>query len=155
MKPTFVVEHVQTLKQLEDALGVRRRVFIEEQSVPEAIERDDFDHWQPGREDVLHVVGYLGDRPVAAGRVVMMSAGSGAPKIGRIAVLKSLRGEGLGAEIMKFVHSLSASKGASSLRLSAQCHALSFYRSLGYEPVGEVYLEAEIEHQMMEYRFKG
>ena len=155
MKPTFVVEHVQTQKQLEDALSVRRRVFIEEQCVSESIERDDFDHWQPGREDVLHVVGYLADKPVAAGRVVMTSGAGGAPKIGRIAVLKSLRGEGLGAEVMKFIHGLSASKGALSLRLSAQCHALSFYGSLGYVPVGEVYLEAEIEHQMMEYRFKG
>ena len=155
MKPNFVVEHVQTQEQLEDALGVRRRVFIEEQSVPESIERDDFDHWHPGRDDVLHVVGYLGGTPVAAGRVVMKHEGGGDPKIGRIAVLKSLRGEGLGAVIMNFIHSLTASRGALRLKLSAQCHALSFYVSLGYEPVGEIHLEAEIEHQMMEYRFKS
>ncbi|MBT6177447.1 MAG: GNAT family N-acetyltransferase [Deltaproteobacteria bacterium] len=153
MKPTFVVEHVQTQKHLEDALSVRRRVFIDEQSVPESIERDEFDQWRSDRDDVLHVVGYLGDRAVAAGRVVMRVASGGVPKIGRIAVLKELRGEGLGVEIMKHLHDLSESRGASSVKLSAQCQALSFYVSLGYEPVGDIYLEANIEHQMMEYRF--
>ena len=154
MKPTFVVEHVQTQKHLEDALSVRRRVFIDEQSVPENIERDEFDQWRPDRDDVLHVVGYLGDRAVAAGRVVMRVTGGGVPKIGRIAVLKELRGEGLGVEIMKYLHDLSESRGASSVKLSAQCHALSFYVSLGYESVGDTHLEANIEHQMMEYRFQ-
>lgn len=154
MSSNFIVEHVQSQKQLEDALSVRRRVFIEEQRVAESIERDDFDRWQPERDDVLHVVGYLEDKPVAAGRVVMKGSGGDSPKIGRIAVLKSLRGKGLGVEVMKFIHALSASRGAACVKLSAQCHALSFYSSLGYQPVGEVYLEADIEHQMMEYRFK-
>ena len=55
----LVVQHVQSEVELADALSVRRQVFIEEQSVPESIERDAFDEWFPGRQDVLHVVGYL------------------------------------------------------------------------------------------------
>ena len=51
-----------------------------------------------GRQDVLHVVGYLGKEPVAAGRVVLKMPGYDYPKIGRIAVLKSVRGQGLGVK---------------------------------------------------------
>ena len=147
----LVVQHVQSEVELADALSVRRQVFIEEQSVPESIERDAFDEWFPGRQDVLHVVGYLEKRPVAAGRVVLSQPGYEYPKIGRIAVLKSVRGQGLGAQIMECIHGLCARAGVGAVRLSAQCHALSFYENLGYRPVGETYLEADIEHQMMEY----
>jgi len=97
------------------------------------------------------VVGYLGHEPVAAGRVVLKQLGYDHPKIGRIAVLKLARGQGFGVKIMDFIHGLSASYGVEVVTLSAQCHALPFYESLGYCPVGEVYLEADIEHQMMEY----
>ena len=146
----FRIKHVQSEHELEDALSVRRRVFIQEQSVPESIERDGFDDWKPDRCDVLHVVGYLGDEPVAAGRVVLQMPGYDYPKIGRIAVLQSLRGQGLGVKVMDCIHDLSASRGIKVVTLSAQCHALAFYQALGYRPVGETYLEADIEHQMME-----
>ena len=149
--PKFNIKHVQSELELEHALSVRRRVFIQEQSVPESIERDDFDVWNPSRSDVLHVVGYLGDEPVAAGRVVLHMPGYDYPKIGRIAVLKSVRGKGFGVKVMDCIHDLSARHGAQVVRLSAQCHALAFYESLGYRPVGDTYLEADIEHQMMEY----
>ena len=146
----FVIKHVQSEIELEHALSVRRRVFIQEQSVPESIERDDFDTWKPNRTDVLHVVGYLDEEPVAAGRVVMTMPGYDCPKIGRIAVLHSLRGQGFGVKVMDCIHDLSARYGAQVVTLSAQCHALAFYQSLGYRPVGSTYLEADIEHQMME-----
>ena len=145
------MKHVQSERELKDALNVRRRVFIQEQSVPESIERDGFDQWKPGRCDVLHVVGYLGEEPVAAGRVVLQMPGYDYPKIGRIAVLPSLRGQGFGVKVMNCIHDLSAGHGIQVVTLSAQCHALAFYESLGYRPVGETYLEADIEHQMMEY----
>ncbi len=151
MMSHFHIKHVQTQLELDHALSVRRQVFIQEQSVPEFIERDEFDHWKPDRRDVLHVVGYMGAEPVAAGRVVLEMPGYPHPKIGRIAVLKSLRGQGLGVKVMDCIHDLSAEYGVQVVTLSAQCHALAFYQSLGYRPVGEIYLEADIEHQMMEY----
>ena len=147
----FRTKHVQSELELKHALSVRRRVFIQEQSVPESIEIDNFDNWAPDRRDVLHVVGYLGQEPVAAGRVVLEMPGYDYPKIGRIAVLKSARGQGFGIKVMDCIHGLSASCGFKVLTLSAQCHALAFYESLGYRPKGDIYLEADIEHQMMEY----
>lgn len=151
MMTDFVIKHVQSELELKHALSVRRRVFIQEQAVPESIERDDFDSWKLGRSDVLHVVGYLGEEPVAAGRVVLKMPRYDFPKIGRIAVLKSARGQGLGIKVMECIHKLSANHGVRVVTLSAQCHALAFYQSLGYRPVGKTYLEADIEHQMMEY----
>lgn len=151
MFPKLVVEHVKTQAQLEQALSVRRQVFIEEQLVAESIERDTFDSWMAHRKDVLHVVGYLQGKPVAAGRVVLKRPDGGLPKIGRIAVLQAQRGQGFGIEIMTFIHQLSEASGACAVTLSAQSHAVSFYISLGYRPIGDVHFEADIEHQMMEY----
>jgi predicted GNAT family N-acyltransferase len=149
--PSLITKHVQSELELEHALSVRRQVFIEEQAVPESIERDGFDQWLPNRSDVLHVVGYLNGEPVAAGRVVLKMSGYDYPKIGRIAVLKSARGQGFGVQVMDCIHGLSAEQGVEVVTLSAQCHAVPFYRSLGYVPLGDIYLEADIEHQMMEY----
>jgi predicted GNAT family N-acyltransferase len=42
-----------------------------------------------------------------------------------------------------------AGRGIRTVRLSAQVHALAFYRAHGFRPEGEVYEEAGIPHQGM------
>lgn len=88
----------------EDALRVRRLVFIEEQHVPEEEEIDQFE------DDAFHLVLYDGDIPVGAGRLRFIDEGVG--KIERICVLPSYRGRGAGRMVMEAIEQLAKSKGA-------------------------------------------
>ncbi|APE44994.1 drug:proton antiporter [Sulfitobacter alexandrii] len=124
---------------IETCLDLRRAVFIDEQGVTEAEEIDGLD------KDCLHLLARDGDVPVGTARVLF--AGDVA-KIGRVCVLKSHRGTGLGAALIRAA--LAEAEGrASRARLGAQTHAIGFYRALGFIPVGPVYDDAGIPHRDM------
>ena len=67
---------------------LRRVVFIEEQGVPEADEIDDKD------DTAIHLLATENGTPVGSARLLIMGDTG---KIGRVCVLKSHRGTGLGA----------------------------------------------------------
>ncbi len=105
----------------EDALRVRRLVFIEEQNVPEDEEIDAFE------DDSFHLVLYDGQTPVGAGRLRFIDEGVG--KIERICVLPSYRGRGAGRMVMEAIEQLAKTKGAKTAKLNAQTHAEPFYKN--------------------------
>ena len=72
------------------AFDIRRRVFIEEQEIPEAEEWDDAD------ATCTHFLATDGDRPAGTARLI---AAGGIAKIGRVAVLPEFRGTGAGTGI--------------------------------------------------------
>lgn len=127
---------------LETCLAIRRVVFIDEQNVSEADELD-------GRDAAaLHVLATVDGAAVGTAR--MLVDGSKA-KIGRVAVLKSHRGTGLGAAlIQKLVAVAGEADGVSRVILGAQTHALGFYERLGFTAFGPIYDDAGIDHRDME-----
>ncbi|ADI27631.1 MULTISPECIES: GNAT family N-acetyltransferase [Geobacillus] len=125
----------------EDALRVRRLVFIEEQNVPEDEEIDAFE------DDSFHLVLYDGQTPVGAGRLRFIDEGVG--KIERICVLPSYRGRGAGRMVMEAIEQLAKTKGAKTAKLNAQTHAEPFYKKLGYTTVSGVFMDAGIPHVTM------
>ncbi|QFT58341.1 putative N-acetyltransferase YjcF [Sulfitobacter sp. THAF37] len=130
---------VAPTEDLETCLNLRRIVFMDEQGVSEAEEIDGLD------EDCLHLLAREGDLPVGTARVYF---DQDIAKIGRVCVLKSHRGTGLGAALIRAA--LAASEGrAVRAKLGAQTHALGFYRTLGFIPVGPVYDDAGIPHRDM------
>ncbi len=136
---TIVV--IRDRSAMEQAWAVRRRVFIEEQGVPEAIELDD--------EDAIatHVLALDGDRPVGCGR---MAAHDDHVKIGRMAVLRERRGEGIGRRILDYLMELARERQFRKAVLHAQLHAEGFYLKCGYLPQGAIFEEAGIPHRLME-----
>ncbi len=132
---------VSTGQQRTDALGVRIAVFVHEQGIAREDEIDEYD------DTAVHCVGYIGGAPVAAGRLVLMD---GYGKIGRMAVLKEHRGEGLGALVLAALEREGASRGIVLFKLSAQLSARGFYDRAGYTAVGDVYDEVGIPHVAME-----
>ncbi|KPC98702.1 putative N-acetyltransferase YjcF [Geobacillus sp. BCO2] len=88
----------------EDALRVRRIVFIEEQNVPEEEEIDAFE------DDSFHLVLYDDTIPIGAGRLRFIDEGVG--KIERICILPSYRGRGAGRMVMEAIEQLAKTKGA-------------------------------------------
>jgi CTP:molybdopterin cytidylyltransferase MocA/predicted GNAT family N-acyltransferase len=135
---------------LQASHAVRRRVFIEEQQVSEAEELDDRDG------DARHWLAVQGEWVVGTARWLWRSlphpgnhAGSGVAKVQRVAVLAPWRRSGVGAAVMAAIEGDAHAHGARQLVLGAQLSALPFYLRLGYQPVGDVYLDANIEHRDM------
>lgn len=125
-------------------LAIRQAVFIDEQNVPEALERD-------GRDDeCLHFLALDGDRAVATARVMLIE---GACKFQRVAVLRDVRGQGVGAKLMRFMMDALAEKARAQgrlFKLSSQESAIPFYQRLGFAVVSDVYMDAGIRHRDME-----
>jgi predicted GNAT family N-acyltransferase len=144
MKASQAIEVVAitTPAQLEQAYAIRRRVFIEEQRVPEEIELDAED------ASAFHALAFKDGAPVGTGR--MLPHGDGEVKIGRMAVLRELRGTGVGREILNFLMDQARADGCRKAVLHAQLTAEGFYLKSGYKQVGEVFEEAGIAHRLME-----
>lgn len=128
----FKAENEASIRQ------IRNSVFVEEQGVDFAIDFDGQD------ESAIHALVTLDQQPVATGR--MLEDGH----IGRIAVLKNYRGQGLGSKIVLSLIEEAENRGYNRIYLGAQKHALGFYSGLGFTAYGDEYMEAGIAHLSMQ-----
>ena len=127
-------------EDMDAVLEIRRVVFIVGQNVPEELERD-------GRDgDAIHLIAFHEDDPVGTARL-LIDAGRG--KIGRVAVLESVRGLGFGKALMAAAVEVLREEGVAEARLAAQTHALGFYEALGFEAFGPEFMDAGIPHRDM------
>ncbi len=127
----------QALKHL--AAPLRTEVFVEEQEIPMELEWDALD------DSALHavMVNKLG-QPVATGRLLQPQ-----PKvaqIGRMAVVKALRGSSLGRQVVEALMAAAKQRGDHQVILHAQCSAEGFYKRLGFQAHGDVFQDAGIDH---------
>jgi predicted GNAT family N-acyltransferase len=120
-----------------EAARIRFTVFVEEQGVPAALEMDEHD------AACVHAIAYAEERAIATGRLLPDG------HIGRMAVLKEWRGRGAGRAILRRLIEAARKRGDREVLLSAQVHALEFYRAEGFAAHGDVYEEAGIPHQAM------
>ena len=119
-------------------MPVRFTVFVQEQGVPREIELDAHD------PRCVHALA-LDDAGNAVGTGRLLPDGH----IGRMAVLTQWRGRGVGGSILDALIAEARRRGFAEVALSAQVHALAFYRAHGFKPVGGIYDEAGIPHQAM------
>lgn len=133
---------IESPSDMERAWAIRRLVFIEEQRVPREIEMDADD------AHAFHALALLDGEAVGCGR--MVAHGEKEVKIGRMAVLRNLRGHGIGRDILRFLMERARSRGELTAILHAQLSAEGFYLKEGFKPVGGVFDEAGIPHRQME-----
>lgn len=120
------------------ASAIRFEVFVHEQQVPPEEELDATD------ADCVHALAFNGlGEPIGTGRLLPDG------HIGRMAVLKSSRGNGVGASILIRLIEEAGARGFTQVVLSAQTHARAFYAKYGFEEEGEEYLDANIAHILM------
>jgi YbgC/YbaW family acyl-CoA thioester hydrolase len=121
---------------------LRKAVFVEEQRIPAELE------WDSADARALHAlaVNRFG-QPLATGRLVEIGAGAG--KIGRMAVVRDVRGGGLGRAVLEALVVAARERGLSQAVLHAQVSAAGFYQRAGFQPRGAVFEEAGIAHQEM------
>ena len=108
-------------------------------------------------EKVLHAVALVGGTAIGTGRVVYPADphdahGGHVARIGRMAVEKAWRRQGIGSRILETLEEEARRRGMSQAILHAQTYVKSFYASRGYIEEGEVFLEVEIEHVRMRKR---
>ena len=120
-----------------EAAPIRFAVFVEEQSVPAEMELDEHD------ANCLHVIARDEGRAVGTGR--LLPGGH----IGRMAVLKDSRGSGVGAAMLAVLMEAARARGDKVVALSAQTHAIGFYRKQGFVEEGPEYMDAGIPHRTM------
>jgi predicted GNAT family N-acyltransferase len=158
------VVRVTSREDLERAWQVRTEVFVEEQHVPLEEEIDALDT----AASTTHVLAVdQAGTVLGTGRLLSDPAHPGEVHLGRLAVRAAARGRGVGARLVVAIEGLAlaehavlvdgapggADRLAVTVELSAQEHALGFYRRLGYELVdGERYLDAGIWHRDMAHR---
>lgn len=137
------VELATDAAELETALEIRRRVFIEGQGVPEDRELD-------GRDDeATHLLARDGDTVVGTARLRAYADDPPTAKVERVAVLEPRRGEGWGARLMDTVEEHAREQGYERVLLHAQVPVVEFYERLGYEVRGEEFEDAGIPHREM------
>ena len=121
----------------KDICQVRFKVFVDEQNVPEELEIDGYD------DEATHVLILLDDKAIGTGRILADG------HIGRVAVLKKYRGQGVGKLIMKKLIEWAQENQLETLWLSSQWHARGFYIDLDFACIGDRFEEAGIDHIKM------
>ena len=135
----FQLTHCTWQSQQAALTAVRRAVFVLEQGVPELLELDEHD---AGSHHVL-VCDPAGN-PIGAGRIKPDG------QIGRMAVLKAWRGQGVGSAILASLLEHARTQGHMRVYLHAQASAASFYVQSGFVARGAAFEAAGIQHQCME-----
>lgn len=125
----------------DEAAPIRYAVFVDEQKVPAEIELDDWDALS------LHALALD-----AQGRVLGTGRLLPDGHIGRMAVLQSARGQGVGTALLRALLEAARARGDREVVLSAQTHAMPFYEKAGFIAEGDEYDDAGIPHRQMRRR---
>jgi predicted GNAT family N-acyltransferase len=125
------------------AFEIRRLVFTDEQGIPADADQD-------GNDDMAyHFLASLDGKPVGTVRVrLFRNFGANYVKVERLAVLAEFRRSGIGRILMKAVEAWARNLAhlPFEIMLSSQADSADFYRTLGYQEMGEPYMEVGIPH---------
>ena len=123
--------------------AIRREVFIQEQQVPEELEWDEFD------ESAQHIIALdKHHHAVATGRIKADG------HIGRMAVLKGYRQQGIGSGILLALLDVAKQQNLNSVYLHAQVSATQFYEKQGFSCNSDEFTDAGIPHKSMVKKLK-
>jgi len=120
-----------------EARLIREQVFVQEQGVPRELEWDDWD------APSVHALAFAAGVPVGTGRLLPDG------HIGRMAVLKAWRGNGVGGALLESLVEQARRDGHAAVLLNAQTHAAGFYRRYGFLAEGPEFMEVDIPHVLM------
>lgn len=122
------------------AIALREAVFVVEQNCAFQ-DADALDHrcW--------HLLAWSGEALAAYLRVVDAGAKYTEPSLGRVVSSPAFRGQGVGQALLaEGLRRCEEIWPGRANRIGAQHYLLKFYRSFGYEPVSDVYVEDGIDH---------
>lgn len=140
MENNLKVEIVKWIDAHGSLSMIREKVFIEEQKVTSQLEWDGMD------EEAIHFLAFKNEKAIGCARAFVIE---NYMQLGRMAVLKEYRGEGIGTALLEKAMTTAKLNQLSAIYISAQCHAINFYKKFGFEITSDIYLDAEIPHRDM------
>ena len=138
MQANFQIKVVSWQQAEQDLRAIRTPVFIKEQAVAPDFEWDEID------QVAVHLLATQNNEPIACLRIIDFH------KIGRMAVLKEFRRNGLGTTLLLEAVKICKAHGSKTVHLSAQTHAIGFYEKCGFKVTSAVYQDVHIAHVDMQ-----
>ena len=127
------------------ARALRHAVFIAEQGIEAPLDGDSAD------AGAVHAVAFnRTGMALATGRLV--SGADGQATLSRMAVVQSMRGSGIGAQVLQALLAAARAQGAARVSLQAAAAAVPFYERHGFRVDGTPFEEAGRPHQTMTSR---
>ncbi|MBL3599610.1 MAG: GNAT family N-acetyltransferase [gamma proteobacterium endosymbiont of Lamellibrachia anaximandri] len=139
IKPAFQIRIAHWPEDQVLLKQVREIVFVHEQQVPPTLEWDGLD------EGALHLLAVEQGTGEPIGSSRLLPSG----QIGRMAVIRSWRGRGVGKALLQKLLVTADQNSYPSLFLNAQSTALSFYAQHGFVAEGDEFMDAGIPHRRM------
>ncbi len=134
----LTISVIENEQLMQEAQKIRFTVFVEEQHVPRELELDQFEQCS------THLLARINDHAVGTLRFRVYQQ---FVKIERVAILPKYRGLDLGRQLMQTAEQIIHQRyPGQSILLYAQQRSLKFYLKLGYQQMGEPFLQAGIEH---------
>ena len=129
-----------TRDELYELLRLRAEVFVVEQDcVYQDVDNKD--------QEALHVLGYTDGVLVAYTRIFAPGKYFDQASIGRVLVHESYRKYKYGYDVMNVsIAAIQSHYDETTIKISAQTYLKKFYNNLGFEEIGERYLEDGIPH---------
>ncbi len=143
------IKIIETIEDLEKALKIRRKVFVEEHNVPESIELDEFDTLGVG---CMHFLALYDNKPVGTLRANLTIKDT--VKIQRFCFLPEYRKSGFGKLLLDFAEKELLTKGYKYFFLEAKFSVHPFYEKCGYKKVSDIFYEVNVPHVKMEKLIK-
>ena len=140
----IAIETRPWLEARDAAYAIRYAVFVKEQGISADLEIDDYD------SIAEHTLTFVDGQCVATARIYLDQQNPSKAKIGRMAVLKEFRGQGIGTALLSETIRAGMMQGASVFELHAQQSAVPFYAKLQFKPDGAIFDEVGIPHQRMQ-----
>jgi len=146
-----LIKILESEKDRSLGFNLRTEVFVNEQNVPIELELDEKDN----SEYTIHVGYFKDDKLIGVARLIDMD--KEVIHIGRVAIDKNHRGEGIGHKLILGCEDIAknALNKDFTIELSAQVYAENFYKKLGYNRINNnIYIDAGIEHIDMKKTIK-
>ena len=146
-----MIKILESEKDRSLGFNLRTEVFVNEQNVPIELELDEKDN----SEHTIHIGYFNDDKLIGVARLIDMD--KEVIHIGRVAIDKNHRGEGIGHKLILGCEDIAKNmlNRDFTIELSAQVYAENFYKKLGYNRVNDnIYIDAGIEHIDMKKTIK-
>ncbi len=139
-----IIRRAESSSDRDACLRIRFEVFVGEQNVSPEEELDTLDGIS------THYLAVEGSDPVGTARLIPKGQ---IAKIGRFAVVRQARGQGVGLALIRFVMDDAIRAGFTESVLDAQTYAVPFYERAGFVAEGDEFLDAGIPHYRMRRSF--
>ncbi|MCL2011196.1 MAG: GNAT family N-acetyltransferase [Cystobacterineae bacterium] len=149
---TIRIEPTRSDGELMQVLAIQEVVFIEEQGMSMELESELLER------EAFHLLAYQQGHAVGTGRLLVLKEAPPGERgrwgqLGRMAVLRSSRGAGIGKALLEALTKEAKGLGLDGLSLHAQVSAQSFYEREGFVVSSEVFHEAGMPHVEMRRLF--